>query len=193
MGYKLRVEQDEDPISPREYDNVGTIVAGHRRYKLGDDDAPEIDWSDFDGWEAVERHLRDECGAIAVLPVYLYDHSGITVSTKPFSCPWDSGRVGAIYATDKRVADLLGTDVDEEAILKVLRDEVSNYDQYLRGDVWFYVVEDRFGNVEDYCSGFFGEEEATEQGEAALRYCIDHEPKPCTQAAPVCTEEATKR
>lgn len=187
MSYKLRIEQDVDPMSPRDWDNVGTIVANHRRYDLGDDGAPKIDRSDFNDWDEVEQHLKDECGAIAVLPVYLYDHSGITVSTTPFGCPWDSGRVGAIYATAENVTSLLGDDASEDTILKALRGEVTDYDRYLRGDIWCYVVKDRYGNVEDSCGGFFGEEDATNEGEAALRYCVEHAPRPCTQAAPVCS------
>jgi hypothetical protein len=179
-------------MSPRDYDNVGTIVAGHRRYGLGDDGAPEIDWSDFDGWEAIDRHLRDECGAVAVLPIYMYDHSGITLSTEPFSCPWDSGRVGAIYATAEAVEAILGEDATEDAILKALRGEVADYSQYVCGDIWCFVIEDGYGNVIDSCCGFFSEEDATEQGNAALRYCIEHAPTPCTQAAPTCIQgEAT--
>jgi hypothetical protein len=180
-------------MSPREWDNVGTIVAGHRRYSLGDDGAPEIDWSDFDGWEAVDRHLRDECDAIAVLPIYIYDHGGITLSTKPFACPWDSGRVGAIYATAESVANMLGNDATEDAILKVLRGEVDDYSQYICGDIWCYVIEGEHGDVEDSCGGFFSEEDATSEGQAALRYCVEHAPKPCTQTVPVCTAKGEQR
>lgn len=36
-------------------------------------------------------------GYAAILPLFLYDHSGITMNTSGFHCPWDSGRVGWIY------------------------------------------------------------------------------------------------
>ncbi len=32
-----------------------------------------------------------------ILPLDLYDHSGITMNTTGFHCPWDSGQVGYIY------------------------------------------------------------------------------------------------
>lgn len=32
-----------------------------------------------------------------MLPVYLMDHSGLSVNTVGFGCPWDSGQVGMIY------------------------------------------------------------------------------------------------
>lgn len=37
-----------------------------------------------------------------ILPIYAYEHGGITLSTGSFSCPWDSGQVGWIYATKER-------------------------------------------------------------------------------------------
>ena len=34
---------------------------------------------------------------VAILPLYLYDHSGLTMSTNDFGDRWDSGCVGFIY------------------------------------------------------------------------------------------------
>jgi hypothetical protein len=42
---------------------------------------------------------------VVVLPLYLYDHSGLTISTSPFSCRWDSGQVGYIHTTFEQVFD----------------------------------------------------------------------------------------
>lgn len=46
-----------------------------------------------------ERLLKVISEKYIVLPLYLYDHSGITMNTTGFSCPWDSGQVGWIYAS----------------------------------------------------------------------------------------------
>ena len=40
-----------------------------------------------------------------VLPVYMYDHSGITINTTGFSCPWDSGMVGIIYVSKEKIRE----------------------------------------------------------------------------------------
>jgi hypothetical protein len=43
---------------------------------------------------------------MAWLPLWLYDHSGITMScgaANPFYCPWDSGQVGWIIAEKKKI------------------------------------------------------------------------------------------
>ena len=116
------------------------------------------------------------------LPLYLYDHGGITMNCGGFSCPWDSGQVGYIYASRDKAREERGASpkpdemTDEEFWERRLRQEVATYSQYLEGDVYGYVLEKargytqttRFedGEVEegegleweevDSCWGFFG-------------------------------------
>ena len=98
-----------------------------------------------------------------MLPLYLYDHSGITMNTSGFSCGWDSGRVGTIVVdratirkefNTKRVTAKL-----KNQILKQLKSEVEVYDKYISGKVYSYSIEDMFGNVFDSCSGYYGLDE----------------------------------
>lgn len=159
---KVRIEQDQDAMSPREWDNVGIMVCFHNRYNLGD--KTDLKSSMFEGWEELAKHLQEEEEATHILPLYLYDHSGITMSTGSFSCPWDSGQVGFIYTTAKRVAEM---GVAEENVEEQLKAEVATYDQYIRGDVWGYILEDENGEHIDSCWGFFGQEDAGQQAEEA--------------------------
>lgn len=153
----LRVIRDEYPESPREWDNLGTMYCEHSRYALGDKDAedPRVEGMSYKEWTKNIIHL----------PLYLYDHSGITMNTTGFSCPWDSGCVGIIYITKKRIEDDFGwkviTKARKEKILQYLKNEVEVYDQYLTGDVWgFQVVEydeeDGYEQEVDSCWGFYG-------------------------------------
>lgn len=48
--------------------------------------------------------LVEQMDGMVILPLYLYDHSGITMNTCGFSCPWDSGQVGWIYYRMFRIA-----------------------------------------------------------------------------------------
>jgi len=66
-GYTIRIEQDQDAESPREYDNLGTMVCWHSRYKLGDEQ-PKCEPSEFmeglardadDGLEEIENRVED--------------------------------------------------------------------------------------------------------------------------------------
>ena len=86
-GFDIQIYQDSNPTSPREWDNLGTIYCKHRRYDLGDKHTMGLE-------EIISLIKRKD---VLSLPLYLYDHSGITINTTGFSCPWDSGQVGYIF------------------------------------------------------------------------------------------------
>lgn len=172
-GFKINFYQDECPESPREWDNLGTMVCFHKRDSLGD--KHDIDADNFSGWDEMERYLEKELDATIILPLYLYDHSGITMNTKGFSCPWDSGRVGFIYIDKdkirreysvKRISPQL-----RQRVTKYLENEVETYDQYLRGEVYGFSIEDADGDQLDSCWGYYGDdgiEEATKECKATI-------------------------
>jgi hypothetical protein len=174
---KYRIESDEDPMNPRkEFDNLGVMCCLHRRYDLGDEH--DIKADDFICWQGIEDHLRKELGAVVVLPLYLLDHSGITMSTDSSgfrACDpagWDCGQVGFIYATREAVlANFMKKRLTKsllEQAAAVLVSEVEVYDQYLRGDVWGFILEDDQGNVVDSLWGMFGYDYAKQEAEEAL-------------------------
>lgn len=178
--YRAKIEYDDDPQNPREeWDHACTMVCFHRRYNLGD----KHDFADpesFDEWR--EEH-EDEIAAI--LPLYLYDHSGITMSTGRFSCPWDSGQVGYIYLTKEAFKECqlkkwTGCKKHVEIAERILKSEVEEYDQYISGQVYlfdiFELVEDQDGDqiegedAVDSCCGFFGLDHCIEEAKAALKH-----------------------
>lgn len=224
-GREIEVHADDDPMDPREWDNLGTMVCWHGRYNLGDErpsiEAPSYlkDLAEVDAkyceleerLDAVERAygsrheqmFKRACEFVrkkrkevlskryVILPLYLYDHSGITMNTSGFSCGWDSGQVGFIYCSLEKARENWGltpaagwdflmeqvfTDdwfrgkTLRECTTEVLTGEVETYDQYLRGDVYGYIAGD------DSCWGFFGyDHEASsllEQARAAIDYAI---------------------
>jgi hypothetical protein len=169
MNY--RIEQDDNAQNPRtEFDNIGKMYCWHSRYNLGDKhnyESPE-DFQESDEYK----------NAAVILPLYLYDHSGITISARPFSCPWDSGQVGYIFVDTPTIRKEWGKGKKAiEKARKYLLAEVETYDQYLTGDVWGYIVEDDNGNHLDSCWGFYGEEYCKQEAKSALQYCIKQQRK----------------
>lgn len=156
----LKIFRDEDAPNPREWDNLGTMVCGHRRYRLGDEQAANTElYGSWDEW------LEGELGKdVIALPLYLYDHGGLAMSTEgwryPFNDPWDAGQVGWIYVTKEKVRREYGvkrvTRKVRDRVLAVLEAEVEEYSRWLEGDVYGYVLEDAKGNEIDSCWGFFG-------------------------------------
>lgn len=115
------------------------------------------------------------------LPVYLFDHGSISMNCGGFSCPWDSGQVGYIYASRDKAREEWGTpanpdETEEEFWERRMRQEVETYSQYLEGDVYGFVLEKARGYIQttlfedgeveegegleweevDSCWGFFG-------------------------------------
>lgn len=163
-GIDVEIWQDYDAESPRDWDNCGVMLCAHGRYDLGDEQLTIGDWEN--AHDATRRMLR-EAGAAIWLPLYLYDHGGITMSCGAFSDPWDSGQVGVIYMTAETLQSEFGNVANAERMERAyacLRGEVETYDQYLRGEVYGYTAGDWS------CGGFFGEadcrSEAVGQAEA---------------------------
>lgn len=156
---KLRVVQDSCYDSPREWDNLGTMICFHKRYDLGDNHNYNVD--DYNSWDEMQKAiLKEEGKGTIILPLYLYDHSGISISTGAFSCRWDSGQVGFIIADKKKVLQEFGgkilTKKLKEKVVSILENEVSTYSQYLEGDVYGFIIEDEEGEQLDSCFGFYG-------------------------------------
>lgn len=187
--YLIEIFQDENPCNPREDDNVGTMVCFHNRYNLGD--KHDLDKDDFNRWEDVENYLIKNEGAAVVLPLYLYDHSGITMSTTPFSCRWDSGQIGFIYVSKAKIMSEWGgknknlTPKLKEQATKFLKCEVETYDQYLTGDIYGFVINEistcdkgcEHEEHVDSCWGYYGQEDCMKEAEGIVEHFINEETK----------------
>ena len=221
-GFKIQIVPDPDPLNTRtEFDNVGTMICFHRRYPhLGDEH--EYRHEDYSGWDELEAQIAKDFGKNAlILSLYLYDHSGITISTSPFSCPWDSGQVGFIVCSLKKAKKEWGmkgqltkgwdglacfTLRDDgtrrtlrEAATRYLEGEVKEYDQYLTGAVYGYRVidpEDEDKNL-DSCWGYYGDiEYPLAEARSIIDHHIERENKKRQERKklePLSAEEALKR
>lgn len=158
-GRKLRlvIEQDQFPEDPRSWDNFGTMLCCNQYYQLGDCNSnrdtelqlaeicrkygksdEEIDEMTF--VEEVQFILDqdDVCG----LPLWLYDHSGISMSTER-QCSWDSSFVGLIFVEkDFYLAQMcLKDEEDWKAKAKeTLEGEVKTYSDFLEGNVYGWTL-----------------------------------------------------
>ena len=156
-GHTIKIKYDtECGFSPRDNDNICVFHIAHSRYAFGDkhyNDRESID-------EAEREALRN--GDI-VLPLYMYDHSGVTISLAPFSCPWDSGQVGFVQVPRKKMIEEFGGKIFTQRLKKIAlkhaQGEVQEMDSYLTGEVYGYDIDDG----DDSCWGFIGD----------IKYCIE--------------------
>jgi hypothetical protein len=157
-NYKIEIVQDDMSDSPRNCDNLGTMACWQRRCNLGDN----VKYSH----EELERIYNSK--EYICLPLYLYEHSGMTMNTIGFSCPWDSGQVGIIFVSKAKAKEEYNwkviTKERENTIKRYLKAEVEIYDQFLTGEVYGYQITNiKSGEMTDSCYGFYGE----------IDYCMD--------------------
>jgi hypothetical protein len=159
-GCTLEIYIDESPESPREWDNLGTMVCLNKRYEIGD--KHDYKSGNYNGWDEIEEAIvRDNPGCL-IRPLYLMDHSGLSLSMMPFGCPWDSGKVGFIFITKERINGELKGNL--QRVNEVLQAEVETYNQYLSGDIYGYILRDKpcdkcgcntKSAIVDSCWGFY--------------------------------------
>jgi len=202
-GYTITLDYDEDAESSREWDNLFTMVCWHRRYNLGDEqldrnldpwdymmsklDEIEVYKLDEATEELLQRYgdneditreeIRDAFDKyFDSEALYLFDHSGISISLASFNDPWDSGQVGFLYASKDALREEFGKDYTPERVRELMEGEVDTYDQYLRGDVYCYSIS-KDGDDLDSCCGFYGEEYALEEARSMVDWLVEKDRK----------------
>lgn len=164
--FRVRMVYDEHDRgeSPRDWCPFGAMLAEHPHYTLGDQDGPAQDLAgfieDMREWhsggaliDAALKHLRRHFGSTVVLPLYLYDHSGISMSAGPNLLDgggintrthnpfdpggWDTSFVGFAFDTAE--------DREENGVPDVeaaLRTEVRVYSEHLEGNYFGLITEE---------------------------------------------------
>lgn len=171
---KIIVEQDDDATSPYAEDEwtLSKVALFHKRMNFPNHSGLNTD--DFESWDALRDALEAE-GALGILPVWMYDHSGMTLrvgAENPFTDGWDSGQVGFVYSTEELLAEW---GLADESVFFMKNYEVEQYSNFLNGNVFRFRVEDLDGNVLDSCGGYYAEVDAlTEAQDSAVRLQHNH-------------------
>lgn len=182
----VKIVQDEDAQNPR-YDDNGSLFFGwHKRYLCGDDptkhgmpDAHHLREEFPDGWDAIRAYIEERFKPKCILPVFMYDHGGVSYSTGEFGCGWDSGQVGFIFTNCPEDDGW----ADPEAALKA---QVQEYSDWASGNAWGFVIEGSEGETQESCWGFIGdpsESGVIEEGLASAKCLIEHEKREAQRCA----------
>ena len=158
---RLTINIDECAESPREWDNVPTIVS-----RRGDWDISDEGWrmSAEEFAEFLHKKLDKKCPEIKGLtdidhivncgsaknyivckPIYMYDHSGQTISLSPFGCPWDSGCCGYIFVFKDKILNEFERATEDnwrDIANEIIQSEIDIYDHYIQGEVYGYCLEE---------------------------------------------------
>lgn len=169
-GFVITIEHDQYTSSPREWDNLGTMVSFHSRYTLGDK-------TEFKDHTALMEYITETQSIW--LSVFLMDHSGLSLSSGDFGCRWDSGQVGMIFVTREKILENYGdtTQATLDKVTSILKAEIEDYNRFLSGDIFTYTV--TRGNTcktcehtetehVDGCGGFYGMEDAIDAAKESI-------------------------
>lgn len=214
-GYNILIHYDDlDTGGPREWDNFGTMWCWHRHYNLGDPKSTDYehltpaeaeqvgkDYLDLSDPEDAMYWIQREAEAnrAVFLLIRGYEHGQLTVSsyapgdslTYPFNDRWDSGWLGFIFATRETILAEYGgkrlTKELKERALRVLDGEVQEFDDYLTGNVYGYMIErvdPARPECEDSCWGYYPDnsmlrpappyQAAIDAGKSVIDYTLDH-------------------
>ena len=158
--FKANIYIDECPIDPLENDEfIFNIDLCHlKNYDIKTNNA---NFSDINHIPAINLNR--------VYDIYAYIHSGITISTTPFSCPWDSGHAGYAWISNEDAEAYT-----PEQLSKILKEEVELIDNYLAGDCYYFeIINTQTGEELETLYGFYGIEDTEAELNATLQSYID--------------------
>ena len=117
------------------------------------------DFFDPDDVIAIMRKL-----GYVILPLHIYDHGGVSMNTVSYTCPWDSGQVGFVYATPEKIKNEFKTVNGGvlQHVEEIISSEIATYSDYLEGEVYGFYIVDNSDNLIDSCGGFYGYESIRE-------------------------------
>nr|DAJ66692.1 MAG TPA: hypothetical protein [Caudoviricetes sp.] len=193
-NYMLVVDQDDFPENPREWDNIGTMLCWHRQYGLGDKHGyasprdfleemvmpyieVNIDLENISNSEILSILREND---FIILPIYLLDHSELSMSVSDFGDKWDSGQVGWIYVSPEKIEKEYGAvnETTKKAAQKGLKAEIEIYDSFLRGNIWDFALYDiNIGELIDTVGGFIGDVDEIKDDILSYLDCAQEEAK----------------
>lgn len=159
----LQIVRDEDPHNPRADDTFSTMLCFHSGYNIGDNHSYNKD--DYGGWDSLKHFIVKDERPLIIKELHMYDHGGIAISTSPFSCRWDSGQIGYVWISQNHI-DHIGCHMQDSEtwqdyinrLDRYLENEVTEYNDYLQGNVYGFQLLDDNKNVIDSCYGFIGDD-----------------------------------
>jgi len=175
MRARSRFTFAEETIYDKEVFLTNKVEEANPEFISGLDET-ENDMGDMDfdvacDWENRRAQaLADEFNRLYIhVPIYVFEHGNVALSSSPFSCQWDSGQVGMNLVTREKAAEELGSNtypmdlwgvvvnsIEEHAVL-ILRVEIKEVHQYINGEVYGYEVYNDNGEVVDSCWGFYSD------------------------------------
>ena len=137
-NFNYEIEQDEFAENPVENGNYEIIGFGEYGTQHNYENPQDV----------IDTNKKD----YYIFPLRAYIHSGMALSLTdecPFNDQWDSGFYGFImFKKEKGIGKIKS--------FEWAKSYIEEYNQWLSGDVYSFIIYDENGEILDSCSGFFG-------------------------------------
>ena len=172
--YKLELVPDDNPLNPREDDNLCKILSFHKNYYGDKHNYKTYDYSNAEELENAIANGEDAC---VVVPLYFYEHGGIVVKTSPFNIRFDSGAFGFAVVSKQAIRKTYNIKRITKKYLELARGiieiEVEMYSQYINGDIYGFKVIDNDGCVLEDGYGYYNSEDCLIDGRNFINRLIE--------------------
>lgn len=157
---KIRIEHDEDAESPSQWGREDLfLVANHRDFYVPEPGEKRVP---NDPAELIDRYRKTHW----IFPLEAYIHSGVVLAFgHEGNFPdrrWDVSQLGFIFVSKKEWRL-------RKSARKAAASLIAEWNQYLEGDVWGYVIEDDDGEHLDSCWGMYGREYCVDEAVSCLK------------------------
>ena len=200
-GNKAKAElvYDQHAATPREWDNLGTIlIAPSKSHWIASPDdivdtSIHLGNNPYEHWDNIRREqLKLKKSEIAIGHVITkYEHGAISLSLG-YKSGWDYGVVGFVYVTKEQVRKCYGvTRITKSVIARAescLQSELNMLTSWLNGECYGWQIKEYTPTDDgldweevdtlDACWGYFDKEQALDDMKDMLSHCLSHTHKP---------------
>jgi hypothetical protein len=159
---RLEISCENNPMSPREWSCLGYFFTKDNRYRSpdGSDNALYkimleaeylVDNAD-EHMDAIKKLAKEQgIDIIAIYPVVKYEHSAVVYKLGQIH-GFDYSNNG-FYIITKDSQKELGT--KRKDFEKVIKQELADYNQYINGEIYRFILYNEKGEQIDSCGGFY--------------------------------------
>lgn len=147
--WKIEIETDSDSDNPRDWSNLGEFcVSNYSRYIRNESEIEIESESDFKALE--KTHI--------ILPVSVYDHSGVSIYIGSPCDRWDSGQIGWYIVSKEKIKQNFNvkriSQKLKSRVIEYLENEVETFNKWVNNEVYSFTLYHN-GEEEDSCGGFY--------------------------------------
>ena len=167
-GHTIRIENSEGHSSPREdRDNLFEFAFYGKYSHLGDNHDLELDTDDYANSDAFFNAIKARGGRYIVRKVYGYSHSGLSITTEPNGCKFDSGVLGYAYIPKERYMEWINSQgfkhnpiskSKKKVLQEIFEGEVNTLNWWVNGEIYGFIQYDDEEEEVDAVWGFYGDD-----------------------------------